>query len=77
MAAIGGGGNARKTDAFSKIPFYVSAGERDFGRGGAKRLSESLKSFGCEVVYSEYKDIEHLTIVQASLDELFRFLDGK
>ena len=77
VAAIGGGGNARKTDALSKIPFYVSAGERDFGRGGAKRLSDSLKSFGCEVVYSEYKDIEHLTIVQACLDELFRFFDGK
>jgi len=77
VAAIGGGGNARKTEALAKIPFYVSAGERDFGRGGAKRLSESLKSFGCEVVYSEYKDVEHLTIVQACLDELFRFLDGK
>ena len=77
VAAIGGGGNARKTETLSKIPFYVSAGERDFGRGGAKRLSDSLKSFGCEVVYSEYKDIEHLTIVQACLDELFRFLDGK
>lgn len=77
VAAIGGGGNARKTEAFTKIPFYVSAGERDFGRGGAKRLGESLRSFGCEVVYSEYKDVEHLTIVQACLDELFRFLDGK
>jgi len=77
VAAIGGGGNARKTEALAKIPFYVAAGERDFGRGGAKRLSESLKSFGCEVVYSEYKDVEHLTIVQACLDELFRFLDSK
>ena len=77
VAAIGGGGNALKTEALVKIPVYVSAGERDFGRGGAKRLSESLKSFGCEVIYSEYKDVEHLTIVQACLDELFRFLDGR
>jgi predicted esterase len=75
VAAIGGGGSPRKADSLVKIPFFVSAGERDFGRSSAKRLSDTLKSFGCKVDYSEYMDVEHLTIVQACLDELFRFLD--
>ncbi len=75
VAAIGGGGSPRKADPLVKIPFFVSAGERDFGRGSAKRLSDTLKSFGCKVDYTEYKDVEHLTIVQACLDELFQFLD--
>lgn len=75
VAAIGGGGSPRKTDPLVKIPFFVSAGERDFGRSSAKRLSDTLKSFGCKVDYTEYKDVEHLTIVQACLDELFQFLD--
>ncbi len=75
VAAIGGGGSPKKADALVEIPFFVSAGERDFGRGSAKRLSDTLKSFGCKVDYSEYRDVEHLTIVQACLDELFQFLD--
>ena len=75
VAAIGGGGNPKRTDEIGKIPFYVAAGERDFGKAGAKRLSETLKAFGCPVNYSEYPDVEHLTIVQACLDELFVFLD--
>ena len=76
VAAIGGGGNPKRTDALKKIPFYVAAGERDFGKGGAKRLADSLKAFGCQVKYAEYPDVEHLTIVQACLDELFVFLEG-
>ena len=75
VAAIGGGGNPRRTEALEKIPFYVAAGERDFGKGGAKRLADSLKAFGCQVKYAEYPDVEHLTIVQACLDELFEFLE--
>lgn len=75
VAAVGGGGNPKRTGALEKIPFYVAAGERDFGKGGAKRLADSLKAFGCQVKYSEYPDVEHLTIVQACLDELFTFLE--
>lgn len=75
VAAIGGGGNPKRTDSIEKIPFYVAAGERDFGKGGAKRLSDTLQAFGCQVKYSEYADVEHLTIVQACLNELFTFLD--
>lgn len=75
VAAIGGGGNPKRTEALEKFPIYVAAGERDFGKEGAKRLAYSLKVFGCQVKYSEYPDVEHLTIVQACLDELFSFLE--
>ncbi len=75
VAVIGGGGNPRGSDAMKKIPFFVSAGKRDFGRGRAKQLSENLRSLECKVEYVEYQDVEHLTIVQACLDDLFRFLD--
>jgi predicted esterase len=75
VAAIGGGGSPQKADPLVKIPFFVSAGERDFGRSNARRLRDTLNSFGCKVDYSEYKDVEHLTIVQACLDELFQFFD--
>ena len=75
VAAIGGGGNPKRTEALEKTPFYVAAGDRDFGKVGAKRLAESLKAFGCQVKYSEYSDVEHLTILQACLDELFEFLE--
>jgi len=75
VAAISGGGNPQRTDSLEKIPFYVAAGERDFGKAGAKRLANTLQAFGCHVKYSEYADVEHLTIVQACLNELFTFLD--
>jgi len=74
VVAVGGGGAPRKTEAIAKIPFYVSAGEKDFGRGAALGLSNKLRSYGCEVKYSEFKDVEHMTIMQASLDEAFEFL---
>lgn len=75
VAAIGGGGNPKRTEALEKFPCYVAAGERDFGKEGAKRLAYSLKVFGGQVKYSEFPDVEHLTIVQACLDELFLFLE--
>jgi len=76
VVAVGGGGTPRKTDAIAKIPFYISAGEKDFGKGGAISLSNKLRSYGCEVKYSEFKDVEHMTIMQASLDEAFEFLSA-
>jgi len=76
VAAIGGGGRIPpKTEATLRTSLYLSAGERDFGRGGVLKLRDGLKALSCKVDYSEYKDVEHLTIVQACLDELFQFLD--
>jgi len=75
VAALGGGGGVRDTEAIRKVPFYVAAGDRDFGKPRAKSLSQQLKRIGCSVEYREYADVEHMVIVQAALDDVFAFFD--
>jgi predicted esterase len=75
VAALGGGGGVRDTQAIRKVPFFVGAGDRDFGKPRAKSLSQDLKRVGCSVEYREYSDVEHMVIVQAALDDVFRFFD--
>jgi len=75
LAALGGGGNVRDSEEIRKVPFYVAAGERDFGKPRAKSLGQQLKRIGCPVEYREYPDVEHMVIVQAALDDVFAFFD--
>jgi predicted esterase len=75
VAALGGGGGPRKSDPLTKVPFFVAAGERDFGRAGASRLAEQLRGFGVDADYHEYPDVEHLAIVQVALPDVFAFFD--
>jgi pimeloyl-ACP methyl ester carboxylesterase len=74
-AAIGGGGSFRNAEGMKGKPWYVAAGEFDFGRSGAKNLAERLKRAGAAVEYEEIADVEHLVIVQAALDRVFRFFE--
>jgi predicted esterase len=73
VAAIGGGGRPTKSDELTKIPFFVAAGEKDFGLPQAKLLSKTLQSFGVNVDFREVKDVEHMVIVQATLDDAMAF----
>jgi predicted esterase len=75
VAALGGGGALKDTEAIRKVPFFVGAGDRDFGKPRAKSLSQELKRIGCPVEYREYRDVEHMVIVQAALDDVFDFFD--
>ncbi len=75
VAALGGGGSPRKSDALAKVPFFVAAGERDFGRGGAQSLATQLEQFGVDASYREYPHVEHLAIVQIALPDVFAFFD--
>lgn len=77
VAALGGGGGVRDTEALRKVPFYVAAGDRDFGKKGAKSLGKQLQRIGCQVEYREYPDVEHMVIVQAALDDVFAFFDQR
>jgi predicted esterase len=77
VAALGGGGGVIASEAIRKVPFYIGAGDRDFGKSGAKRLSQQLERLGCEVEYREYRDVEHMVIVQAALDDVFAFFDQR
>ncbi len=78
VAALGGG-SAIKTpvEGLKKLPFFVGAGSEDFGLRGAKALNESLqKAEVGKLTFREYADIEHLTIVQVALKDVFDFFDS-
>jgi pimeloyl-ACP methyl ester carboxylesterase len=74
--ALGGGGAAPGGERATSIPWFVAAGEADFGRPGAAALAKRLEATGALVEYRDYADVEHMVIVQAALDDVFRFLDG-
>lgn len=73
--AIGGGARPARPESLGGIRWFVSAGQYDFGKGGAAALARSLEQAGCPVEYQEIPDVEHMVVVQASLPEVFRFLD--
>lgn len=75
VAALGGGGMVKRSDALEQIPFYVAAGDRDFGRPRAMLLAKQLKDVRANVQYKDFENVEHLVIVQAALDEVFQFFD--
>ncbi len=77
--ALGGGGRMA-----IKVPdpkparltaWFVGAGDEDFGRSGAQQLHRSLADAGLSSQYQEYPSVEHLVVVQAAIDDAFRFLD--
>ncbi len=73
--ALGGGGSVGGSPAAVQVPWFVAAGEFDFGRGGAESLARDIRTAGGRVVSRTYADVEHMVIVQAALDDVFRFLD--
>ncbi len=78
VAVLGGGGAVRNTtDAFKKLPFFVGIGTEDFALRGAKALHEGLQKAEVKTIkYREYAAIEHLTIVQVALPDVFAFFTG-
>jgi hypothetical protein len=40
-------------------------------------LAQALEKAGAKVTYREFTDVEHITIVQDSLKELFAFFEKK
>jgi len=73
---LGGGGTVSKDEAARRVPWFVAAGEHDFGKRGADALAKQLAAAGSTVTYREIPAVEHMVIVQAALDEVFSFLDG-
>ena len=75
-AVIGGGAAPRDVDRLVDVPWYVAAGELDFGRRGATAFFQSLQQAGASrAVYEEFPRVEHMVIVQASLPATFAFFD--
>ncbi len=75
VAAIGGGGRPVKSNELPAVPFFVAAGEKDFGLPRAKVLADTLKSFGARVDFLEVKEVEHMVVVQATLADTIAFFD--
>ena len=76
VAAVSGGGRVGKPGGWMQTAFLVIAGDQDFGLPGARRLSQALRAAGvADVRLKEYKDAEHLGVVQAALPEIFTFFD--
>ena len=80
-AAIGGGSpihQPRNPNEAKEVAWFVSAGELDFGRRGAEGLKNSLQRAEIRpenLNFKIYPGIEHMVIVQASLDDMFEFFD--
>ena len=75
-AYMGGGGRAGKNDAYSKLPAFVGIGNLDFALSSARKLHDDIqKSGNTSAILKEYPKVEHLTIVQIALDDLFAFFE--
>ena len=76
VAALGGGGGFRSSDALKGVRFYVGVGDKDFALSTAKSLHASLKKEGVEkAVFEKFEDVEHLIVVQLALPKVFAFFD--
>ncbi len=78
VAALGGGAAIKApVEGLKKLPYFVGAGSEDFGLRGAKALNESLQQAEVKKnIFREYAGIEHLTIVQVALKDVFSFFDS-
>lgn len=75
VAALGGGGSVRRSEALAKLPFLVGVGSRDFALGQAKALHANLQRATAASTLREYPGVEHLAIVQVALDDVFAWFD--
>jgi predicted esterase len=75
-AYLGGGGRTGKNEAYTKLPAFVGVGNLDFALGSARKLHADIqKSGNTSATLKEYPKVEHLTIVQIAMDDLFAFFE--
>jgi len=75
VAPIAGGGRVSRSEELKSVPFFVSAGARDFGRDGANGLHRQLLAAGVDSSWRLYPSVEHLAVVQVALPDVFAFFD--
>jgi predicted esterase len=75
-AALGGSGTVKASDDLKKVPILVAVGNADFALTGAKALHDRLKKAEVATLeLKEYPGVEHLTVVQLALRDVFAFFD--
>lgn len=75
VAALGGGGRPTGGAALRRVPFFVATGSRDFLRAAADQLRGKLVSLQVPCEWREYPGVEHLSVVQFALPDVFAAFD--
>jgi predicted esterase len=76
VAPLSGGGRFKETDKLREVPFFVATGSEDFTAVASRGLAASLEKAGVKkVTFKEYPGLEHLTVVQLALPDVFAFFD--
>ena len=75
VALLGGGGAVTSPARWKDLPVMIAVGELDFGKMMASRTRPAAERAGSRVTYKEYAGVEHLSIVQCALDDVFTWLD--
>lgn len=75
VACVGGGGRLPDFDGAKSLPFWIAAGDRDFGRIGARRLHEEIVENGGLSEWHEVPNCEHLLVMAEALPGVFEFFD--
>ncbi|HRH40264.1 MAG TPA: hypothetical protein PKY82_01375 [Pyrinomonadaceae bacterium] len=76
VALISTGGAPKVSEEMKNLPFFLGTGTQDFSFNGTQSLHTLLTESGVkQVEYKVYDDIEHLTALQFSLNDVFRFFD--
>lgn len=75
VAALGGGGRLNGGEALRQLPFFVATGSRDFLRGAAAELQSRLQALQVPCEWREYPGVEHLSVVQFALPDVFLAFD--
>ena len=75
VALLGGGGAVTSPARWKDLPVMIGVGELDFGKMMASRTRPAAERAGSRLTYKEYAGVEHLSIVQCALDDVFTWLD--
>lgn len=75
VALLGGGGAVTSPARWKDLPVMIGVGELDFGKMMASRTRPAAERAGSRLIYKEYAGVEHLSIVQCALDDVFIWLD--
>lgn len=76
VALISAGGQPKISDELKLLPFFIGTGTADFSLRGSANLNKVLTEAGVKrIEYKVYDDVEHLTTVQFSLNDAFKFFD--
>jgi predicted esterase len=76
VAALGGGGPVTPSEGLKNVAFFIGCGTEDFLFKASRDLKGSLEKAGVKkVVSKEYAGLEHLTVVQLGLKDVYAFFD--